>query len=217
MAKSVAEVHDLFRSGFPRAARIQLVSCAVQAHGAARTLIRDHGFDGQLARDAFPGLLRLDFQTRISNLVIPGVAIDVRQNVKGTSSFVEMTSESVTLTSLTRARPPRQLPAAHYRKTRAEASQTLLRFPGQPAEPESDADRLYGVYVYGGVRQLHLGRVYFPVPEPKKLCAIPPLDLLAEYQSVVGSWREAAEASRPTEAAAEFVLGLRDAPKDSEG
>ncbi|GAB5537848.1 MAG: hypothetical protein Rubg2KO_40970 [Rubricoccaceae bacterium] len=206
---SVAEIHDLFRAGLSQPARMQLVSCAAQAHASAKQLMRGWSTSRDLARDVFPHLFRLDFQTRLATLALPGVHVRIEQNANGTSAFAEVRTETVRVTSLTRAREPLQLPVAHYRETRARDSQTTFNFFDEPpAPPPADGTELFGVYVYGGGhREFKLAKLYFPVPG-LPLRAIPPLDLLLEYQRVVGSGA-AAETVRPTEAASEVMLNLK--------
>lgn len=207
MAKSAAEVHELFRAGFDSRARIEMVRCAERSHAAARRLVRSAGFARGQARDVMPYVWRADYESRIRSMLVPGVAVRDRTNTRGTSNFVELTTDTVTLTGLTRSRPPKRLPKALYRETRAEGSQLTLAGLFDDVGLRV-GNHLYGVFIYGGNEDgLTLGRVYFPVPNAR-LQSITPIDLLAEY-GALGEVSSAAEEVRPTEQATEVLVALK--------
>lgn len=208
MSKSAPSIHDLFRACFPPRARTELVRSALTSHTASKALVRQMGFSPEQARDVTPYVFRAHFENQVATLTIPSVAVSVRRNHRGTSSFVELTTDGASLTALTRSRPPTCLSRAHYRETRAEGSQvTIFEILGA-SKTESTAP-LYGTFVYGGgSNDLSLARVYFPIPGAH-LLTIPPLDLLAEHHAVLATMRAEAEESRPMEQIAQIAIGLK--------
>lgn len=219
MAKSAPEIHDLFRTSFDRRTRTELVRCALQAHAASKDIVRHAGFSPAQAQDALPYVRRADFETRLRGLVIPGVGVHDRKNPRGTSSFVELVTNDVCVTALTRTWPPTRLPAALYRDTRAEDSQLTIFDQLRAEQQEGNAPRLYGVYVYGGLRkdtELSLARIYFPIPG-LRLLAVRPLDLLVEHAAVMDELRAEAQASRPMKATTEIVMGLKKKADEGRG
>jgi hypothetical protein len=215
MSKSSEDVHRLFMGGFGTDAAVALVQCAVQAHEVSRSCVRKLGFPSAQARDVLPYLRRAEFETRASGIVVAGVRVETRRNQRGTSSFVELSSNGAVVTALTRTRPPTRLPAACYRNSRAEASQmTIFELLAPDAFAGNDNDPVYGCFIYGGPRDsgdptaLTMARVYFPLPD-LPLLAIPPLDLLREYSAIVDVERERAASMRPSEELAEVAMQLK--------
>lgn len=215
MPKSSAEIHSLFRSGVPDSDQAHVVRCALEADQAAWALVRSDRFLFEQGIDLYPYIRRADFETRLRRAPVKTAIVRVAQNSRRTSSFVEMRTDQVVLTALTRSRPPTQLPKALYRQTRAEQSQLSLF-----GEESTVGDRLYGVFVFGGRRNRGRGvpffaRVYFPLPG-SHLLTVQPLDLLSVHASVLDRFVRDPEKIRPTEETSELVVSLKKQRRENE-
>jgi hypothetical protein len=155
------------------------------------TQVESRGFP-DLELDAVPPLRRLNFQSALLFGTYPGGATVLREAHSG-GAHVSVISGAVTITSLTRSVMPRSFKRLQrYQETLAAEGQGVL-FPEQYPLL---ADKLWGLFVYGGdYRSPRLTLCKMVFPTPKGNLAPGTIDLLADHSDVAARFddREYAE------------------------
>jgi hypothetical protein len=135
-----------------------------------------------LELNAVPPLRRLNFQAMMLDATYPPGAVVVNKEHSG-GSHISIVSGDVNITTLTRSRMPRSMKLQPYQETLARGEQILL-FDDE--EPESEADTLYGLLIYGGnyrSPKMTLCRMTFPTPNGE--FAPGTIDMMEAYPDVL--------------------------------
>ena len=201
---------DFFLEYTPDVVLDRLARCAALSLAAAQ---QEAARFPDFVLDVTPTLRRLSLQQALLlSTYCPGVSVDAVRHQGG--SHIEIVTDRVTITNLTRSQMPWSVASEPYRKTLAtDAQYNLFSDPEEQVNIGNEA-RLYALFLFGGApgsRRLSLCRIAFPTPKGKFAPGY--IDLLVERHGIITAFDDEEYAKRQVE---EFASVVRAQSGDDE-